>query len=210
MNGDGGGAAGGVSGGAPTGGAAAAAGGGGALATGGRGGAAASGGAGGSTPCAPCFLAIVDRVKCDPTPASTCIEQSSQTVNANGTVTTVRNRCFSDGSKTLQTATVDRNDGGAAGSQSIQIQTYKAGGAACASGDISVTDAPDRVTVTEIVKDESGKVLATLTATALRADGGDALKDSTIITCAGQAPQPLGTCPSTPTPSYVCTAGTCP
>jgi len=199
---------GGASGGFATGGAAAATGHGGALATGARGGAGAMGGAGGSTPCAPCFLAIVDRVKCDPTPASTCIEQKSQTLDANGTVTSVLNRCFSDGSKTLQTATVEETDAGT-GSQSIEIETYKPGGAACASGTISVTDTSDLVTVTEVIKDGAGNLLATLTATATRGDG-DAVLQTSTVTCAGQAPQPLGMCPSSSTSSIVCSTGTCP
>lgn len=199
---------GGAAGGLATGGGAAAAGHGGALATGGRGGAAASGGAGGSTPCAPCFLAIIDRIKCDPTPAATCVEQKSQTVNPNGTLTKVQNRCFSDGTKSLQTSTSDASDGGT-GSQSIEIQTYKPGGAPCASGTISVTNAPDSATVMEVIKDEAGNVLATLTARAALADGGEVLQTSTV-TCTGQATQPLGTCPSSPSSSIVCSTGTCP
>jgi hypothetical protein len=169
-------------------------------------GGAAAGGAGGGPPCAPCFTTIVNRVNCDPSPTATCVEQTSQTTNAEGTITKVDNKCYSDGTKSLQHQSIGPIDAGIDGTESVLVQIFK-NGAACASGEISITGTVENEKVTELLRDGAGNLLATLVYTVMRPDGGDAVETQTI-TCAGQAPQPLGACPSSGSP-VSCTPGTC-
>ncbi len=98
-------------------------------------------------------------------------------------------------------------DAGVAGTQSVGIQIFK-NGAVCASGDISYAGTLADETVTEVLKDGAGNLLATLTFIVTRPDGGD-LVETRTVTCPGQAAQPLGTCPSTSGSSVTCTPGTC-
>ena len=178
----------------------------GAPSTGGHAGAISAGGAGGGPPCAPCFLSIINRINCDPSPTATCLEQKSQTMNADGTITKVDNKCYSDGSKNLQRQSIGPIDAGIDGTQSVAVQVFK-NGAACASGDISITGTVENEKVSEVLRDGAGNLLATLVFTVMRPDGGAPVETQTI-TCAGQTPQPLGTCPSSVS-SVSCTPGTC-
>lgn len=174
--------------------------------TGGRAGAPAAGGSAGGAACAPCYLSIVDRINCTPSPTATCLEQTSQTTNADGTITKIDNKCYSDGIKSLQRQSIGPIDAGIDGTESVLIQISK-NGAACASGEVSITGTLENEKLTELLRDAAGNLLATLVYTVMRPDGGATVETQTI-TCAGQAPQPLGTCPSSGS-LVSCTPGAC-
>jgi hypothetical protein len=172
-------------------------------ARGGSGGSAA-GGAGGAPNCSPCHRSLSNLIQCDPSPTATCVQQTSSTTNPDGTKTEIDNKCYSDGTKDLQTSIQSPTDGGT-GPGMLNAQLLK-NGVVCASATGMVTSSPNVYSV--VYKDGSGNVVATLSLqTTANSDGGTTQIQT--ITCPGQAAEPYVRACVPSDPSITCTTGTC-
>jgi hypothetical protein len=199
--------------------------------TGGAGGAggaqdAGTGGAGGAggthdagAGCSPCNRMVDTLVhQCAPAAGATCIEQQSLTTSADGTQTKIQNRCYSDGTKTLQTDITPNAAASADAGVSTPITTVTtttqqmiAGGGVCETIDETLTLNTTGTTFagqmgTVTVKDASGNVVATVSLVD-KPDGHGGITETTMVTCPGQSPEPYVIC--NPFSTDLCTLGSC-
>jgi hypothetical protein len=184
---------------------------------------AGSGGTGGtggaSAGCSPCNQMVDALVhKCAPSGTATCVEQQSDTTSADGTETKIQNKCYADGTKTLQTNTpphaTARVDAGASTPVTTTTTTVEqmiAGGAACGTieealqlNTTGTTFVSQMGTVT--VKDATGSVVATVSLVD-KPDGHGGVTETTMVTCPGQPPEPYVICH--PFSTLLCSTGAC-
>jgi hypothetical protein len=156
---------------------------------------AAAGGAGGSTAgaaggstatvCSPCNMMYATFLVDCGAGSGACIQQNSDTVDTDGTTTSVDNDCRANGTKDLKTTTTSPADGGV--KESHNVVQHFSHGALCYTAEGTSTMTSSGMSSTSVVKNAAGGVVATLTIDVVLAGGQ--VTETEMISCGG-TPEP--------------------
>ncbi len=172
-----------------------------------------------ATPCTPCSLQLGALIAAcsEGQGGATCVVQTSQTANPDGTTVNVVNQCFTGGAKVLTTKISGSVDAGAfVSSTSERIKD----GQTCLTQQTSGVRSSAGLVATDLFLDGAGRIVATVMTNSLAgADGG--VVQLQTMTCSGQPAEPYRVClPSSSPPvdagdagasgMVACTPGACP
>lgn len=175
----------------------------------------------GAVPCTPCNLELGALIAgcSEGTAGASCVVQTSQTTNADGTTVNVVNQCFAGGSKLLTTKISGSVDAGAfVSSTSQRIKD----GQTCLTQQTSGVRSAAGLVATDLFLDGAGRIVATVMTNAVAGADGGVVQVQTM-TCSGQPAEPYRVClpPAAPSDAgdagdaggagmVACTPGPCP
>lgn len=152
----------------------------------------ADGNADAGTPCTPCNLQLGALIGgCSGgTAGVSCVVQTSQISNPDGTTVNVVNQCFAGGAKLLTTKISGSVDAGAfVSSTSQRIKD----GQACLTQQTSGVRSAAGLVATDLFLDGAGHIVATVMTNAVAGADGGVVQIQTM-TCAGQPAEPYRLC----------------
>jgi hypothetical protein len=143
-------------------------------------------------PCTPCNLQLGALIAgCSGgTDGVSCVAQTSQTTNPDGTVVNVVNQCFAGGTKLLTTKIAGSVDAGAfVSSTSQRIKD----GQICLTQQTSGVRSTAGLVATDLFLDGNGQIVATVMTNAVAGADGGVVQIQTM-TCTGQPAEPYRLC----------------
>lgn len=143
-------------------------------------------------PCTPCNLQLGALIAgCGTgTGGASCVAQTSQTSNADGTTVNVVNQCFADGAKLLTTKISGSVDAGAYVSSTSQ---HIKDGQTCLTQLTSGVRSTAGLVATDLFLDGAGRIVATVMTNAVAGADGGVVQIQTM-TCSGQPAEPYRVC----------------
>ena len=144
-------------------------------------------------PCSPCNLHLGALIAgCTASTAGvSCVVQTSQTINPDGTTVNVVDQCFANGTKFLTTKISGSVDAGAfVSSTSQRIKD----GQTCLTQQTSGVRSSAGLVATDLFLDGAGQIVATVMTNAVAGADGGVVQIQTV-TCSGLPAEPYRACP---------------